>query len=114
MNSYIVKAAGVLGSIAFAVLAGSINASADSTAAGLGVGTSFMNGLSAQHINVTVSENGSAAAAAPDVVKELIAQLKKENPQIEMNIYRSACKVNLATLISYKDLDGTIHSVLDN
>ena len=80
MNSYIVKAAGILGSIAFAVSAGMITASADSTATALTAGTSFMNGLSAQHINVSVNENGSLAAAAPDVVKELIAQLENCAP----------------------------------
>ena len=45
-------------------------------------------------------------------IKGLIADLKQDNPQIEMNIYRSACNVNLSTLISYKDLDGQIRSVM--
>lgn len=66
------------------------------------------------HFTDTCSSCDEHSGSKRKYVKELIAQLKKENPQIEMNIYRSACKVNLATLISYKDLDGTIHSVLDN
>lgn len=45
-------------------------------------------------------------------IKHLIAELKKGNPQIEKNIFRSVENVNLNTIISYKDNDGN-HSFLD-
>ncbi|MGN0552211.1 MAG: ATP-binding protein [Oscillospiraceae bacterium] len=45
-------------------------------------------------------------------VKRLIAEMKKVNPQVEMNIFRSVENVNLKTVIAYKDDLGT-HSFLD-
>lgn len=42
-------------------------------------------------------------------VKELIAMLAKQNPQVEQNIFRSAENVNLSTVIAYKDKDGVKH-----
>ena len=45
-------------------------------------------------------------------IKRLIAELKKINPQVEFNIFRSVENVNLNTIISYKD-DTGIHSVMD-
>ncbi len=45
-------------------------------------------------------------------IKQLIAEIKKKNPQIEMNIFRSVENVNLRTIISYKDSTGE-HSFLD-
>lgn len=45
-------------------------------------------------------------------VKNLIAELKKINPQVEKNIFRSVENVNLSTIIAYKDGDGT-HNFLD-
>lgn len=45
-------------------------------------------------------------------VKRLIEQLKKVNPQIEKNIFRSAQNVNTKNLFSYKDELG-LHSFLD-
>ncbi len=47
-------------------------------------------------------------------VKELIAKLSREEHQIEGNIFRSVETVNLATIISYKDEDGKVHSFLDD
>ncbi len=47
-------------------------------------------------------------------IKKLIATLHQDNPQIEMNIFRSAQNVNLQTLISYKDKTGQIHHFLDD
>ncbi|MCD8219358.1 MAG: ATPase [Ruminococcus sp.] len=47
-------------------------------------------------------------------IKALIAELKKGNPQIEQNIFRSVENVNLQTLISYKDKDGKIHHFQDD
>ena len=46
-------------------------------------------------------------------VKNLIAQLKKVNPQVEKNIFRSVENVNLSTIIAYKDGSG-VHNFLDN
>ena len=46
-------------------------------------------------------------------IKELIAALKKGNPQIEYNIFRSVENINLNTIISYKDKSG-IHHFLDD
>lgn len=45
-------------------------------------------------------------------VKNLIAELKKINPQVEKNIFRSVENVNLNTLIAYKDENG-VHNFLD-
>lgn len=45
-------------------------------------------------------------------IKRLIAELKKVNPNVENNIFRSVENVNLSTIISYKDENGT-HSILD-
>lgn len=46
-------------------------------------------------------------------VKELIARLAKEDPEIEQNIFKSAENVNLSTIISYKDKQGKIHRYSD-
>ena len=42
-------------------------------------------------------------------VKELIAMLVKDDPQVEQNIFRSVENVNLTTVIAYKDKDGVKH-----
>lgn len=42
-------------------------------------------------------------------VKDLIATLAKQDPQVEQNIFRSAENVNLSTIIAYKDKDGVKH-----
>ena len=47
-------------------------------------------------------------------VKELIAQLKQKDPQIERNIFRSMENVNLATVITYKDKSGNYHNFRDD
>ena len=47
-------------------------------------------------------------------VKELIATLKKDDEQIEYNIFASMENVNLSTLISYKDKAGKVHHFLDD
>ncbi len=46
-------------------------------------------------------------------VKNLIAELKKTNPFVETNIFRSVENVNLSTIISYKQ-DGEKHHFLDD
>jgi len=45
-------------------------------------------------------------------IKNLIAELKKVNPQVEKNIFRSVENVNVNTVIAYKDNDG-VHRFLD-
>lgn len=45
-------------------------------------------------------------------VKNLIAELKKINPQVEKNIFRSVENVNLSTVIAYKQ-HGEVHNFLD-
>lgn len=47
-------------------------------------------------------------------VKKLIAELAKENPQIEKNIFRSVENVNLSTIIAYKDKNNIKHNFLDD
>ena len=42
-------------------------------------------------------------------IKALIQELKKTNPQVESNIFRSVENVNLATIVSYKQ-DGVRHN----
>ncbi len=58
---------------------------------------------------VTKRDDGSKRK----LIKRLIAELAKDNPQIEQNIFRSVCNVRLDRLISYKDLNGEIHTFLD-
>lgn len=47
-------------------------------------------------------------------VKELIRTLKREDPQIEQNIFKSVENVSLATVIAYKDKDGVRHRFDDD
>ncbi len=46
-------------------------------------------------------------------IKKLLQELRKSNPAVDMNIFRSAENVNLRTLISYHDGDN-YHSFLDD
>ncbi len=46
-------------------------------------------------------------------VKALIKELKKANPYVESNIFRSPENVSLATVICYKTPDGKRHNFLD-
>ena len=46
-------------------------------------------------------------------IKNLISELKKVNPQVEKNIFRSVENVNVNTVIAYKD-NGGVHRFLDN
>ena len=61
-----------------------------------------------RELAVKLSRNGKR-----EEIKQLIAQLKKINPQIESNIFRSVENVNLNTIISYKK-DDYQHSFLDD
>ncbi len=55
------------------------------------------------------TEQGSKRAE----IKALLAQLRKTNPAVDMNIFRSAENVNLQTLISYH-IGENRHHFLDN
>ena len=57
------------------------------------------------------SENGQSESKRLEV-KNLIAELKKINPQVEKNIFRSVENVNLSTIIAYKE-HGNVHHFLD-
>lgn len=46
-------------------------------------------------------------------IKKLIAALNADNPQVEMNIFRSVENIHLNKIISYKK-DGVTHSFLDD
>lgn len=46
-------------------------------------------------------------------VKELIARLAAEDPQVEQNIFKSVENVNLSTVIAYKDKNGVRHRFTD-
>lgn len=46
-------------------------------------------------------------------IKKLLQELRKSNPAVDMNIFRSAENVNLRTLLSYHDGDN-YHSFLDD
>ena len=61
--------------------------------------------------NEAVSESGESGSKRKEI-KQLIAQLKQRNPQIEYNIFRSVENINLNRIISYKDKGG-VHSFMD-
>lgn len=61
--------------------------------------------------NSGVGQTGESQSKRLEI-KNLIAELKKKNPQIEANIFRSVENVNLNTIISYKK-DGEITHFLD-
>ena len=55
-------------------------------------------------------KNADVLSSKRQKVKQLIANLAKEDPQIEYNIFRSVENVNLSTIIEYKDKDGVTHN----
>lgn len=57
------------------------------------------------------NEDGTSASKRLEV-KKLIRELKKENPYVEGNIFKSVENVNLSTIIAYKK-DGVVHHFLD-
>ncbi len=59
----------------------------------------------------TCREDGTTSSKRLET-KKLIASLKKDNPYIESNIFRSVENVNLDTVIEYKK-DGVRHNFLD-
>ena len=59
-------------------------------------------------------KNADVLSSKRHKIKQLIASLAKEDPQIEYNIFRSVENVNLSTIIEYKDKDGNKHNFKDN
>lgn len=57
-------------------------------------------------------EDGTSASKRMEI-KNLIANLKKINPYVESNIFKSVENVNLSTVVAYKK-DGVVHSFLDD
>ncbi|MDY2846804.1 MAG: ATP-binding protein [Oscillospiraceae bacterium] len=57
--------------------------------------------------------NPTGTGSKRQEIKRLIAEMKKVNPQVEMNIFRSVENVNLTTVIAYTDESG-VHSFLDD
>lgn len=57
-------------------------------------------------------EDGTSASKRMET-KELIKNMKKTNPFVEGNIFKSVYNVNLSTVIAYKDKEGKRHSFLD-
>ena len=60
----------------------------------------------------TVREDGSAASKRMET-KRLIAELKKTNPFVESNIFKSVGNVNIDTVLAYKK-NGIRHSFLED
>lgn len=60
----------------------------------------------------TTCNPDGAARSKRQAIKQLIAELSEENPQVVMNIFRSVENIKLNKIISYK-LDGEVHSFLD-
>lgn len=60
----------------------------------------------------TFEEDGSSESKRMEI-KNLIRELKKINPYVESNIFKSVENVNINTVIAYKQ-DGVKHSFLDS
>ncbi len=65
------------------------------------------------HFTDAISHEDSIISSKRLETKKLIAELKKENPYIESNIFKSVENVNLDTVIAYKK-DGEKHHFLDD
>ncbi len=59
-------------------------------------------------------KNADVLSSKRHKVKQLIASLAKDDPQIEYNIFRSVENVNLSTIIEYKDKQGVTHNFKDD
>ncbi len=57
----------------------------------------------------TCSTCGGDSSSKRLEIKRLIQELKKGNPQVEANIFRSMEHINLGTVIAWKDSKGTHH-----
>jgi tRNA(Ile)-lysidine synthase TilS/MesJ len=61
---------------------------------------------------VDSGDPGKESESKRKVTKKIIAELKKDNPYVEKNIFKSVENINLKTIIAYKT-DGVIHNFLD-
>lgn len=61
----------------------------------------------------TCREDGTTASKRMEI-KQLIKDMKKVNPYVEGNIFKSVYNVSLGTVIEYKDKDGVKHNFLEN
>ena len=57
-------------------------------------------------------DDGTSASKRMEI-KNLIATMKKGNPYVEGNIFKSMYNVNLSTVIQYKDKNGVRHNFLE-
>ena len=64
--------------------------------------------------NYFQNERENEISSKRKMMKNLIANLAKDDPQIEDNIFKSVENVNLATVIAYKDKSGGKHHFLDD
>lgn len=58
-------------------------------------------------------EDGTTASKRMEI-KQLIKNMKKVNPYVEGNIFKSVYNVSLGTVIEYKDKAGVKHNFLEN
>ena len=58
-------------------------------------------------------EDGTTASKRMEI-KQLIKNMKKVNPYVEGNIFKSVYNVSLGTVIEYKDKHGVKHNFLEN
>lgn len=64
--------------------------------------------------SLNYSENNQLESSSKrKKVKNLIASLASDDPQIEFNIFKSVENVNLSTIIAYKDKDNIKHNFKD-
>ena len=71
------------------------------------------NGLSFIDCACRVSDAKAGGSSKRAEIKTLLADIRKRDPAVDMNIFRSVENVNLRTLISYHDGDE-YHSFLDD
>ena len=64
-------------------------------------------------LQIHVPRNNEENRSKRVEIKNLIADLKKVNPFVEANIFKSVENVNLSTVVAYKK-DGIKHSFLDD
>lgn len=72
-----------------------------------------MNGLHFTDCACSVTEKNPLKSSKRQEIKNLLKQLRQVNPEVDMNIFRSAENVNLQTLISYH-IGDEYHHFLDN
>lgn len=58
--------------------------------------------------------NATESSSKRKKVKEIIASIAKDDPEIEQNIFKSMENVNLSTIIAYKDKSGVKHNFLED